>query len=362
MTTNISAIRIITFRRFVSLFVFGFFLAGAASVCSAQIVESVGNRALGMGGAFVAVASDSSATWWNPAGLATGPFTDVSIARSFVDLKENVPARRDRVSFFAASAPMVGFSYYRLRITDIRRSGAKGQPAVDREDTRAEVSVRSFSVSELGLTLVQSMLPGVHAGATLKYVRGTLRSDTGDPARPPSELLDRGEELGGGTAENHFDLDAGVIGVAGPVRVGAVMRNIRALKFGDDGFTLPRQTRVGVALDIEKVGGPPLTLAVDADARRYATASGDRRVIAAGVEQWLGMRRIGLRGGGRFNMVGSKERVATAGASILVRTGLYVEGQVTHGGADAPFDASSGRPEPRRGTERGWGVGARVTF
>ena len=329
------------------MFVFVFLLAGAASVCSAQIVESVGNRALGMGGAFVAVASDSSATWWNPAGLATGPFSDVSTARGVVDLKENVPARRDRVSFFAASAPMVGFSYYRLRITDIRRSGAKGQPVVDREDTRAGVSVRSFSVSELGLTLVQSMLPGVHAGATLKYVRGTLRGDTGDAALPPSELLDSGEELGGGAAENRFDLDAGVIGVAGPVRVGAVMRNIRALTFGDGGFTLPRQTRVGAALDIEKAGGPPLTLAVDADARRYTTASGDRRVIAAGVEQWLGKRRIGVRGGGRFNMVGAKERVATAGASILVRTGFYVEGQVAHGGADA---------------ERGWGVGARVTF
>jgi len=347
MTTNISAIRIITFRRFVSVFVFVFLLAGAASVCSAQIVESVGNRALGMGGAFVAVASDSSATWWNPAGLATGPFSDVSTARSVVDLRENVPARRDRVSFFAASAPMVGFSYYRLRITDIQRSGAKGQPVVDREDTRAGVSVRSFSVSELGLTLVQSMLPGVHAGATLKYVRGTLRGDTGDAARPPSELLDSGEELGGGAAENRFDLDAGVIGVAGPVRVGAVMRNIRALTFGDGGFTLPRQTRVGAALDVEKAGGPPLTLAVDADARTYTTASGDRRVIAAGVEHWLGMRRVGVRGGGRVNMVGAKERVATAGASVLVRTGFYVEGQVTHGGADS---------------ERGWGVGARVTF
>jgi hypothetical protein len=242
---------------------------------------------------------------------------------------------------------MVGFSYYRLRITDIQRSGAKGQPVEDREDTRAGVSVRSFSVSELGLTVVQTMLPGVHAGATLKYVRGTLRGDTGDAARPPSELLDSGEELDGGAAENRFDLDAGVIGVAGPVRVGVVMRNIRALKFGDGGFTLPRQTRVGVALDIEKAGGPPLTLAVDADARTYTTASGDRRVIAAGVEQWLGMRRIGVRGGGRFNMVGARERVATAGASVLVRTGLYVEGQVARGGSDA---------------ERGWGVGARMTF
>jgi hypothetical protein len=48
----------------------------------AQIVESVGSRALGMGGAFVAVASDSSATWWNPAGLAAGQFVDLAIGRA----------------------------------------------------------------------------------------------------------------------------------------------------------------------------------------------------------------------------------------------------------------------------------------
>ena len=73
-------------------------LVVTASDSSAQIVESVGNRALGMGGAFVAVASDSSATWWNPAGLATGPFADMSLGRTITDLKDAIPARRDRVS------------------------------------------------------------------------------------------------------------------------------------------------------------------------------------------------------------------------------------------------------------------------
>ena len=302
---------------------------------------------MGMGGAFVAVASDATATWWNPAGLATGPFSDTTVGRSATDLKEDVPARRDRVSWFAVSAPAVGFSYYRLRITDIRRFGPTGQPVVSREDTGAGLSVRSFSVNELGLTVVQSILPGIHAGATLKYVRGTLRSGAGDTAQLPSDLLDSGEELSGGNAENRFDLDAGVIGAFGPVRVGAVMRNVRAPSFGAGAFTLPRQTRVGAALDIEKAGGPPLILAVDADVRPYATASGDRRVVAAGAEQWLWRRRIGIRGGGRLNTVGAKERVGAAGVSIAVRTGLYLEGQLTRGDAAA---------------ERGWGVGARVTF
>ena len=218
-----------------------------------------------------------------------------------------------------------------------------------REDTRAEVSVRSFSGSALGLTVVQSILPGVHAGATLKYVRGTARGGADEGARAANDLLDRGEELDGGDAENRFDLDAGLIGAAGPVRIGAVMRNVRRPRFGGDAmpFVLPRQTRVGAAIDVEKAGGTPLILAVDADVRTYATGSGDRRVIAAGAEQWLFAKRIGVRGGARFNRVGARERAATAGVSIAARNGMYVEGQIVRGGSEA---------------ERGWGLGARVSF
>jgi len=326
---------------------FATILLAIATSSSAQIVESVGNRALGMGGAFVAVAADSTATWWNPAGMATGPFGDVSLGRAMTDLKEQIPARRDRVSWFAATAPAVGVSYYRLRITDIRGFAPTAQGSVNREDTRAEVSSRSISVSSWGLTVAQSILPGVHAGATLKYVRGTARSGVDDATRAAGELLDRGEDLEGGDAENRLDLDAGVIAAAGPVRIGAVMRNIREPKFANAAFTLPRQTRAGAALDLEKSGGPPLILAIDVDVRTYVTGTGDRRVIAVGAEQWLAGKRIGVRAGARFNRVGARERATAAGVSIAARNGLYLEGQITRGGSDA---------------ERGWAFGSRFTF
>ena len=44
---------------------------------SAAAWVAAGVAADGEGGAFVAVANDSSATWWNPAGLAAGPFFDM---------------------------------------------------------------------------------------------------------------------------------------------------------------------------------------------------------------------------------------------------------------------------------------------
>ena len=39
---------------------------------SAQSLDTIGTRAQGMGGAFVGVADDASAVYWNPAGLAGG--------------------------------------------------------------------------------------------------------------------------------------------------------------------------------------------------------------------------------------------------------------------------------------------------
>ena len=60
--------------RYVSVFLC---LIAWPAALRAQAIETVGERAMGMGGAFVAVADDSTATWWNPGALAAGPFVDV---------------------------------------------------------------------------------------------------------------------------------------------------------------------------------------------------------------------------------------------------------------------------------------------
>ena len=52
------------------------FLSVPAVTRFSQSFDVVGTRALGMGGAFVAVADDASATWWNPAGLPNSLIVD----------------------------------------------------------------------------------------------------------------------------------------------------------------------------------------------------------------------------------------------------------------------------------------------
>ena len=338
----------------------------SASPLLAQTIETVGSRALGMGGAFVAVASDSSATWWNPAGLSTGPFLDLALARAVTESRGILPAHRDTATWFALGTPPFGFSYYRLRITEIRPRPSPGDGSANptvtesgsREDRRAGVPVRSLAASQLGITIVQTLIPGFHAGATLKYLRGTVRSGLEDSLAAADVLLDRGDALDGGESDGAFGVDIGLIAVGGPLRAGLLVRNAVESEFEDDaareaGITEPatarleRAFRVGVAYDAKAIGRPPLVVAVDADVSTTVTASGDRRNVAIGAEQWLIGGRLGVRGGARFNTLGAKERAATAGLSVAVRAGLFVDAHVVGGG---------------REDDRGWGIAARVSF
>ena len=284
-----------------------------------------------MGGAFVAVASDSSATWWNPAGPAAGPFFDMAIGRASTRNGPSPAVRDHNGSSFTLAIPPIGFGYYRLRVTDIRRSGTTGAEGVDRQDRGVGLPTRSLSATQVGVTLVHSLISGVHAGTTLKYLRGSV---------------DRADSKGSS------DLDLGILAVAGSVRVAAVVRNLREAGFDDPlspgaPMRLPRQARVGAAFSPEAVTGMPLTISLDADVHSYSAGGDDRRAVAVGVEQWAMSKRIGVRAGARFNTVGAEEKSATAGLTVSVRTGVYVDGHVVRGGAE---------------DERGWGIAGRVSF
>jgi hypothetical protein len=318
----------------------------APMTASAQIVEGLGSRALGMGGAFVAVANDSSATWWNPGALAEGPFLDAAFSTSFTEVDERRPAASTSVIGFSLTTPPAGISYYRWRLNEIPTEPA--QPG--REDEQGGIPLRSLSAAQIGVTLLHSLMTGVHAGATVKYVRGTLRTDLGSVTLPPSALLDRAGELDGGQSQQGVDVDLGVLAVKGMVRGGVLVRNLFEIGFeGPDGvevMRLPRQVRIGGAFDADSKG-LPLMVSVDVDVVRYDTSFGERRVVAFGAEHWFIPRRLAVRGGARFNTVGNETRAVTAGASVGVRTGLYVDGHLVLGG---------------NADEQGWGLAARVSF
>ena len=85
-----------------------------ATAARAQPFEAVGTRAPGMGGAFVAVADDATAAYWNPAGFAIGNMFSVVVDRGQSKSDPSVPAgaRKESGFLFAMGMPAVGVSYY----------------------------------------------------------------------------------------------------------------------------------------------------------------------------------------------------------------------------------------------------------
>jgi hypothetical protein len=127
-------------------------LAVSAGSAHAQIYELVGTRAQGMGGAFVAVADDATATWWNPAGLATGAYLSGVLERSLItEPRETAPEGplwRGESTGFALVFPALGLSYYRLRINEIAPATSTDAGGVDRQDPGvAGVGLRSLATS-----------------------------------------------------------------------------------------------------------------------------------------------------------------------------------------------------------------------
>src|SRR5438874_13289544 len=92
-------------------------LLTSGTPATGQTFESVGTRAAGMGGAFVAVADDASAAYWNPAGFALGnPFTmvlDHQVSR-VEEISSDDPTLRGSGSLVALGMPALGLSYYQL--------------------------------------------------------------------------------------------------------------------------------------------------------------------------------------------------------------------------------------------------------
>jgi hypothetical protein len=326
-----------------------------ASRVSAQTTDAIGTRALGMGGAFTAVADDATASWWNPAGMAGGAYFNALIESGSHREPPNdrTPAGdpqsawRSDTGSLAVAYPALGLSYYHLRIGEMQPQTPTGTaPGVRQEGGATEVRLRSMVLDQFGASVGQSLGSHLVVGSTFKVLHAGAVSAV-FPAGTASLDAATGLDPSG---ETHAGLDFGAMAALGRLRIGVMVRNVTETEFGNgiDAFRLSRQARVGAALTSGSRGViGSATLAFDADLTRTPTVLGDERRLAAGGEVWTSARTFGIRGGVGVNTIGQRRTALSGGLSAAPKKGMYADGELT-GGTD------QGR--------RGWGVGLRVTF
>ena len=321
----------------------------------AQGFELVGARPRGMGGAFVAVADDASATWWNPAGLpATLVFdgvADLGALNSVPDrpIEDASSAGQDRALLVAAAFPVAAISYTRVhqwRLEPVPTAGAPGS----RQEGGRVPTARSLLTQHFGVSLAQSLGDAVVVGVTARLVRGGVSSAEAR-RRAPSTRRSTGGRRRLGRRRPRGDVDAGVLVRLARVRLGLSARNLAAPAFtGVDGvtWTLDRRVRAGVAVvaDADRAGRQSWVVAADADLTRDDQVAGTWRGIGAGVERWIAGRRVAVRGGVEASTAGAARPAATGGVSVAVPGGLFL-------------DVAGVAGAQRR---RGWGLSAHVMF
>ena len=295
--------------------IIAFFTLFLPAVAGAQTFGGIGTRAEGMGGAFVAIADDASAVYWNPAGIATGATFDFQIAKGRVAPGSTL--------FVGAAMPVLGLSFYQTHTVQV---------SPDRQNEGSgKVQIRTLATSNVGVTVVQSVVSGLVIGTTARVVRGQ------------AETFE---------SRTTVDFDAGAVMSVSGLRLGIAGRNLRRPEFeGPLGLVpMPRQVRLGAALAPRALPAGlhgPFSLAFDADLTRTPWRFGDLRMAAVGGEYWLAGGQIGARAGLRWNTLDPETRAMSGGFTVRLPRSVFAEGQLT---------------KPRGASGALWSITARVTF
>jgi hypothetical protein len=288
----------------------------------AQVFESVGSRALGMGGAFVAVADDGSAAFWNPAGVALAPKGHLTVEWvRFQTGDQNLPplpGPTKRTSSFAS----FGTSNYGFAFGSFQRA--------ELVSTNLGLAAENLKVTQYSVTVLQGLSKQIIVGSTLKFLRGysalgPVIGSTGGTA------LSNAYDYNSGSVDR-FDFDIGVLVNLKKVRLGLSTKNLQEPSFPSSAgtaITLKREVRSGIS--VLPTGG--LTLAMDVDLDTVDLRGGLRRMIALGGEQRIGSR-LALRGGVRWSVTGNRQLVGTAGGSVALRAGAWLDLHYTQGDLD----------------------------
>lgn len=260
-----------------------------------------GARALGMGGAFTAVADDGTAAYWNPAGLAQ--VNAISITPSLGlrgDWQEALNAyskaqNNERPNFDEMQAAFDGMVGVNLRGIGLN---ATLYSQLDAEKNASSMISDGSGSAVASLTLAQEFTPFFALGTNIKLLREErFRFRTDDLVANDTDLNYREEADANGMA---VDI-GGQFKIGTMVRAGAVIRNLgpnldfkgshinyvnqeeEAIGFSEK---LPTSIAAGVAVS------PPMTGFLIAGDMEHFTGTGENRLHIGAEQSILGAVKL----------------------------------------------------------------------
>lgn len=172
----------------------------------------VGARALGMGGAYTALADDANALYWNPAGLAK--IEKREITASHAEMFEST-----RLDFLAYAHP-TSQGTFSAGLTYLSQGKIEGRDSLGRPTAGYDASDAALSGA------YARKLDFAEVGASFKYIRSHI----------------------GSTEAQTVAADVGAKREIGRIVIGAALRNLGpGLKFADQRSDLPLRLAVGAA-------------------------------------------------------------------------------------------------------------------
>ena len=264
-----------TFRNFISFpfFFITFILLNLAQgqfvsnvskvgITAATFLEiEVGARAIGMGGAFVAVANDATAIFWNPAGIARLPRGEAILIHTNWLVETNF-------DFSGIVIPAGYMGSFAVSVTSLRTDEMEVRTVLKPEGTGEKFSYGDLSA---GLSYAKNLTDRFSIGINAKYISQRIwhmdakgyALDIGTLFRTQFNGMVIGMTISNFGASLKLEGRDVFVNYDEAPQFGGSNDRIPASKLTDK-FPLPLLFRVGVAMDILKSGSSRLTIAADA--------------------------------------------------------------------------------------------------
>lgn len=285
----------------------------------------VGSRALGMGGAFVAVADDATASYWNPAGLGLVRELQISAAHTALSLGR-------QYNFAGIAVPLGAWGTMGANWINFGVKNIDG-----RDQTGLPTGMFSNNEQALLLTYGVQLVPGLAVGGGVKLLRHTLAANSA----------------------YGYGYDAGLLLMPAPFfAVGANIQNLQThLAWNTQGRTrelFPQVARFGLQIR----PAPFLRLSADYEISsqtngKWLASDVENGEWRSGGEIWMG-KILALR-------AGVNRDSPAYGASLAVPSGNSAF-QIDYSFANDPIDAFAthrltvllkfGKPQPKEPTRQ----------